>query len=120
MSSFELSDSETKPLLSDAWYEVFKKTITLFLPGLGTLYFAIAQIWGLPAAEEIVGTIVAVCTFLGLFLRQAEKSYDKSDTQFDGNMVISEADHPEYADKKKVKLRVVKAPVVDVVDEDDF
>lgn len=38
------------------------------LPGSGTLYFALASIWGLPYGEQIVGTITAVVTFLNVVL----------------------------------------------------
>ena len=38
------------------------------LPALGTLYFALAGIWNLPMGEEIVGTITALDTFLGVLL----------------------------------------------------
>ena len=39
-----------------------------FLPALGTLYFALAGIWGLPYGEQLVGTITAIDTFLGVIL----------------------------------------------------
>lgn len=39
-----------------------------FLPALGTLYFVLARIWNLPYSEQIVGTITAVDTFLGVIL----------------------------------------------------
>ncbi len=40
----------------------------ILLPALGTFYFAIASIWKLPYAEEIVGTITAIDAFLGTVL----------------------------------------------------
>ena len=42
----------------------------------GTLYFALAGIWGLPCAEEIVGTITAVDTFLGVILGISTHNYN--------------------------------------------
>ena len=50
-------------------YDQLKWLALIGLPALGTLYFALAGIWGLPAAEQVVGTIVAVDTFLGVVLR---------------------------------------------------
>lgn len=35
---------------------------------MGTLYFALASIWRLPYGEQVVGTITAVDTFLGVIL----------------------------------------------------
>ena len=48
------------------------------LPALATLYFALAQIWGLPYGEQIVGTITAVDAFLGALLRITTIKYEKS------------------------------------------
>lgn len=47
------------------------------LPAIGTLYFALAGIWGFPFAEEIVGTITAVDTFLGVLLGITSAQYHK-------------------------------------------
>ena len=54
--------------MSNKTYDVLKWIAQLLLPALGTLYFALAQIWGFPYGEEIVGTITAVDTFLGVIL----------------------------------------------------
>ena len=43
----------------------------------GTLYFALAQIWHLPYGEEIVGTITAIDTFLGVVLEISTIQYNK-------------------------------------------
>ncbi len=44
---------------------------------LGALYFALAQIWGLPYGEEIVGTITAIDCFLGAILGISNVQYKK-------------------------------------------
>lgn len=49
-------------------FDILKYIAQIVLPALGTLYFAIATIWNLPYAEEIVGTITAVDAFLGAVL----------------------------------------------------
>ena len=54
--------------LSNKTYDTLKWTAQYLLPALGTLYFSVSQIWGLPYGEEIVGTITAVDTFLGVLL----------------------------------------------------
>lgn len=46
-------------------------------PAAGTLYFALAGIWGLPYGEQIVGTITAIDTFLGVILGLSKSRYDK-------------------------------------------
>lgn len=64
--------------MSDKMYDVLKWIAQYFLPAIGTLYFAIAGIWGLPYGEEIVGTITAVDTFLGVLLGIASNTYHKN------------------------------------------
>lgn len=54
--------------LSNRVYDVLKWIALYLLPALGTLYFALAGIWNLPMGEEIVGTITALDTFLGVLL----------------------------------------------------
>lgn len=64
--------------ISNKVYDVLKWIAMYFLPAAGTLYFALAGIWGLPYGEEIVGTITAVDTFLGVILGIASVSYHKA------------------------------------------
>lgn len=63
--------------MSNKTYDVLKAIALTWLPALGTLYFTIAGIWGLPYAEQIVGTIVAIDTFLGVILGISTSSYKK-------------------------------------------
>lgn len=59
-------------------YDILKWICQLLLPALGTLYFALASIWGFPYGEQIVGTITAVDTFLGVILQISSNNYYKS------------------------------------------
>ncbi len=61
--------------ISDKVYDILKWIAQYFLPALGTLYFTLAQIWGLPYGEQIVGTIAAIDTFLGVLLGLSSKAY---------------------------------------------
>lgn len=62
--------------LTGKTYDVLKAFAQLWLPAAGTLYFALAGIWGLPAAEQVLGTIVAVDTFLGVILGISSANYN--------------------------------------------
>lgn len=64
--------------MSNKVYDALKYVAQIVLPALATLYFALAQIWGLPYAEQIVGTITAVDAFLGAVLRITTIKYEKS------------------------------------------
>ena len=58
-------------------YDVLKYIAQIVLPALGTLYFALAGIWNFPYGEQIVGTITAVDTFLGVVLGISSYNYNK-------------------------------------------
>ncbi len=66
--------------LNNNIYDVMKWVAQLLLPALGTLYFALANIWGLPYGEQIVGTITAVDAFLGVILGISTMQYKKSNS----------------------------------------
>lgn len=61
--------------MSNKLYDILAIIGRLILPALGTLYFALAKIWNLPLAEEIVGTIAAVTTFLNTVLKVQSNAY---------------------------------------------
>ena len=63
--------------MSNKVYDVLKWIAMIFLPALATLYFALAGIWGWPYAEEIVGTITAIDTALGVLLGISSAQYSK-------------------------------------------
>lgn len=68
--------------MSNKLYDVLKWIAQILLPALGTLYFALASIWGLPYAEQVVGTITAVDAFLGVLLGISSKQYyDAADSK---------------------------------------
>ena len=64
--------------MSDSVYDVLKFIAQILLPAIGTLYFALAQIWDLPLAEQIVGTITAIDAFLGALLGISTMQYKKA------------------------------------------
>lgn len=63
--------------MSNKMYDILKYIAQIVLPAIGTLYFALAGIWGFPYGEQIVGTITAVDTFLGLVLGISTSNYNK-------------------------------------------
>ena len=65
--------------MTNKTYDVLKFIATIILPALGTLYFALSQIWGLPYGEEIIGTITAIVTFLATILKVSSVQYYKKE-----------------------------------------
>ena len=71
--------------MSNKLYNIIKWIAQIFLPAVGTLYFGLSGIWGFPYAEQVVGTITVVDTFLGVLLGISTYNYNKSclDTSVD-------------------------------------
>jgi Putative phage holin Dp-1 len=63
--------------LTNRLYDQLKFVALVVLPALGTLYATLSGLWGLPATEQVVGTIVAVDTFLGVLLHISTQQYNK-------------------------------------------
>jgi hypothetical protein len=64
-------------LVSNKTYDILKWVAQILLPAIGTLYFALAGIWGFPYGEQVVGTITAIDAFLGAILGISTKMYNK-------------------------------------------
>jgi hypothetical protein len=105
--------------MSSKIYDQLKFIAQVALPALGTLYFTLAGIWSLPAPEQVVGTIVAVDTFLGVLLHLSTNKYNQSEDKYAGEIVTSETknkklyslelkDSPEKLDTKKEVLFKVR------------
>lgn len=77
------------PWLSDSMYTKLEYLARVVLPALATLYLALATLWSFPYGPQVVGTIVAVDTFLGVFIGFAQKSYDASDAAYNGTIVVT-------------------------------
>jgi len=116
------------PWLSGKTYDFLKFVAQVLLPALGTLYFAVAGVWGLPFADQVVGTVLAVDTFLGVVLGISTAQYRASNAlqlakaDYDGVMKIHQYDEHngmfelefpdpphELMSKDKVLLKVQKA-----------
>lgn len=81
--------STSSTLLSNHQYDLLKRIVQLILPGLATLYFGLAAIWGLPYGEEIVATFTSLALFGGVLLKFGDRSYEKSDARYDGSVIAT-------------------------------
>lgn len=70
-------------------YDTLKFVAMILLPAIGTLYAALAGLWSLPASEQVVGTILACDTFLGVVLGISSSQYNSDDENFDGYLTSS-------------------------------
>ena len=60
---------------SNKTYDALMLVAQVILPGAATLYAALSGIWGLPATEQVLGTISAVDVFLGGVLKVQNAKY---------------------------------------------
>lgn len=81
--------------LSDKLYNFFKFLTITLLPALGTLYFALAQIWNLPAGEEVLGTMMALQVFIGAIMGISTRQYENSGAKYVGTINIDESPEKE-------------------------
>lgn len=102
--------------IPDKYYSILKHIAQVILPALGTLYFALATIWGFPYGEQIVGTITAIDAFMGACLHISTQNYkgdgvlnvDTSDPKTDKYSLDFTTDLNEVGEKDSVLLRVKK------------
>ena len=67
--------------MSNKSYDILRYVAQILIPAVATLYFTLAQIWGLPYGEQIVGTLTAVDTFLGICLGISTAKYNEEITK---------------------------------------
>lgn len=115
------SSNSTGPIqLSNPVYDQLKRTVMVALPLIGTLYFSLAQIWGLPAAEQVVGSILALNLFLGGLAQVSSKGYNADVNSIAGKIKITpnddggkfyqlvvDADPEELSGKSEVRFKIV-------------
>lgn len=106
-------------MITGKLYDWLKWLAQIVLPGLGTLYFTLAGIWGLGAGDKVVGTIMAFDLFLGVLLGISQAAYNKA-VESGGELHITadgqklfkldgdQMDIDGLGDKKEVRFKVVK------------
>lgn len=53
----------------------FLRIAQIIIPALGTLYTALASVWGWDYGEGVVATCAAVTAFLGVILKTESKAF---------------------------------------------
>lgn len=107
-------------MITGKLYDYLKWLAQVLLPGVGTLYVALAALWSLPEPQAVAGTILAVDTFLGVILGISQVSYGRAAAT--GEMIVietedklsyrlafdSDDDLNDLQNKSEVRFRVVK------------
>lgn len=97
--------------MNNKLYDFLKYLALIALPALGTLYFTLAGIWNLPAAEQVVGSIVAIDTFLGVLLGISSTKYNSATAK--GTLAVHET-----GDKKTFSLELDGDPEYELQGKD--
>ena len=65
-------------MLSNKVYDVLKWITMIAIPATATLCLTLAGIWGWPYGEQIVGSLTAINTCIGVLLGISTTQYNKS------------------------------------------
>lgn len=79
--------------LSNKAYNVLKWIALVGLPAFSSCYYGLSGIWGLPYAEQVVGTAAVIATFLGVLLGISTSQYNKQDNTHGSVIVDPETEH---------------------------
>lgn len=73
-------------LIPSKYYNVLKWLTLIFLPAVNTAIFTLGQVWGFDNVAQIVGTIAAINTLLGVSIGISTAQYNASDEKYDGTI----------------------------------
>lgn len=78
---------------SDRTYLFLKWFVSIVMPATATMYFTVAKLWGYDThIEQVMGTMVAINTFLGVVLGISNYNYNKDDGKYDGTMIVNKSE----------------------------
>ena len=66
--------------MNNKMYDVLKWIALVVLPAIAFFYESLASIWGLPFADQIPETVMAVDLFLGVLLGVSSETYKKNNS----------------------------------------
>ena len=78
--------------LSNEWYDFLRLFAGTLLPAFAAFYETLAEIWGLPFAEKIPPSLMALVVVLNAYLDKASKTYYESKMN-DGIMDVEAIAH---------------------------
>lgn len=63
---------------SQSTYDFLQKLVRVGLPGLATLYLGFADLWNLPNAIEVAGSLTLLAVFLGSLLTKSSADFKRT------------------------------------------
>lgn len=65
-------------------FDILRTVCEVILPAISAAYFGLAEIWGLPLADKICGTISVLIMFIGGIINYERKEYNRSNKLYGG------------------------------------
>lgn len=87
-------------------YDLLNRIVRVILPALGTLYFALSELWGLPYGKAIVGTVAAVNLFFGSVVHVSAQNFKKTDGDVDAYVPADSPLLEDFPGQDKVTFKV--------------
>lgn len=84
-------ETPSENFLNNKQYDFVKFLTVVVFPAIGTLYFALSSVWGLPDAQQVLGTLLAIEAFIGAVLGISTKAYNASDAKYTGEINVTKA-----------------------------
>jgi len=100
--------ARTMMKVSNKIFDAAKFIALVALPAIATLYLGFGQLWDFPGTENVVLTIVAVDTILGISLQISTRRYNHDEENFDG-FLDSDGIHPDTG-FPNLRLTINKRP----------
>ena len=83
--------------LSNKTYDMLRRFVEYILPGASVLYLTLSELWHLPNAMQVAGTLAAIAVFGGVMLKASRRTY-APDEEYDGEIVpdLDDPENPKY------------------------
>jgi hypothetical protein len=92
-------------------YNILSATALVWVPAIGTLVFALGNVWSWNQTENVIGGIMAFDTFLGALLKLTGRKLSTGGAAYVGNLLINTGDPA-----KDIFSLDITAPLNDIPD----
>lgn len=65
--------------MNNKTFDILRTICEIALPALSTAYYGLTELWHLPYAKEICGTLAIAAAFIGAFINVKRKQYNSLD-----------------------------------------
>ena len=65
-------------------FDILRTICEIALPAISAAYYGLADIWGLPYADKVTGTIAVIIAFIGAFINAERIIYNRSNKLYGG------------------------------------